>query len=151
MWSSQWGLFVFQLINKVPQPHCALGHHYYSPVGGLSRIWIRNFTWIVGERSKEDKILSLSLKALQTFPTVYRVPPPIALSPLISFPPPPPRVGGGGGGLVKKIFRKFSSRAFFPTHYVMLLTSLFQILAHFLCTKKLAPLKSHHIHACGAF
>jgi len=83
--------FVFQLINKVPQPHCALGHHYYSPVGGLSRIWIRNFTWIVGERSKEDKILSLSLKALQTFPTVYRVPPPIALCLLISIPHPPPQ------------------------------------------------------------
>jgi hypothetical protein len=65
--------FVFQLINKVPP--APLGHHYYSPVGGLSRIWIRNFTWIVGERSKEDKIFSLSLKTLQTFPTVCRVPP----------------------------------------------------------------------------
>ncbi len=62
--SSQWDFyFVFQLINKVPQLHCALGHHYYSPVGGLSRIWIHNFTWIVGERSKEDKILSLSTQS----------------------------------------------------------------------------------------
>ncbi len=42
-------------------PPAPLGHHYYSPVDGLSRIWIHNFTWIVGERSKEDKILSLSL------------------------------------------------------------------------------------------